>query len=229
MQLLLTPFAAMLCMTLGAQAATLVIDNKDHSGVVTTGSNSSFQYQTFTPNTGSTAAGNASNNDNIAANLPLPATVYLETTTFVRAPSGTATAGALYLDVYAYNTATNSYTAYLGSSTNAIDINAATALTDLTWSFASLALNSAQEYALVFSTTNTDDGLAFQGTSGRVAAANFGGGFVSTINNAEAANPPTITQAAFDARFEVVMNTVPEPSAVLLGAFGLLGVLRRRR
>lgn len=224
---------ALAAAALPASAAPLVIDNKDHSGIVTAGSQSTFEYQSFTPNTGSTLDGDAANSDNIADNLPLPATVFLQNVTFVKAPSGAGTAGSLFLDVFAYNTTTNVYASYVGSSLFGVDVNAAAALTDMIWSFDNLALSSTTEYALVFS-ADGDNGInstAFQGVDGRVAAANIGGGFVNTLNNGEAANPPA-APVAFDTRVEIAMDTVPEPGAalLLLGGAGLLaGVQRRRR
>jgi len=99
-------------------------------------------------------------------------------------------------------------------------------LSDLTWSFAGIPLSSSPEYFIRWSTNFLEDntGLAV----GRVAAANFGGGFVNTYSGGAATNP-TGGLLAFDARFEVTFATVPEPASGLLVLLAGAAIARRRR
>jgi hypothetical protein len=218
--------AAAICTASVASAAIVTLDNKDSSTVTTTGSQATFGAQTFRA-----ATAGPGTNDSVAAATPLPATVYLQTATFVKAPSGSATAGPLYIDVYATDNGSNIATGgtYIGSSTNAIDVNNATALADVTWNFASLAISSSSTYSFAFSTDAIAGGTSTVGA--RLAAANFGGGFVSTYSGGTAynsVNPPAAV--SLDARFATTFDTVPEPTGcALAGVGGLLLLARRRR
>ena len=208
-------------------ATTVLLDSKDSAGLVTTGSQATFGAQSFI-----LSVAGAGTNDTVAANAPLPATATLNSITFVRAPSGTATAGALYVKLFTGSA--NATGTPLAVSTNSIDINGAAALTDLTWNFSSETMSTTTTYYAVFSTNNANDATGTDGVGGRIAAANFGGGFLSTVyggadtnlrgwNNA---NPPVGQN--LDSRF-TVSYTIPEPSAALLGGIGMFGLLRRRR
>lgn len=209
-------------------AATVIIDNAHHSAVVTTGSQSSFGRQSFTFTIAGGTAGNASSHDNVAANSPLTSLVTLESIAFVESPTdnASATAGNLFLKVFSDAGATG---APVAVSSNSINVRGAInggALSDLVWNFASVSLNSAPEYFIRWSTNSSNDntGLAV----GRVAAANFGGGFVDTYTGGAATNPAG-SVLAFDARFEVTFITVPEPGTAMLGLLAGAAMLRRRR
>lgn len=212
--------AALAATTLATNAATVVLDNLDFATPVTTGSQSNYQKQSFTPNVAGIGT-----SDTVTTNSPLPATVFLEGTTFITAPTGTgSTAGQIFLNVYL---GAGNAGVFVGSSSNSVDLIAAGFNTNVNWSFDNLNLDSGSEYALVFSTTATDDSAA----TARLTAANNGGGFVSTYaggtadDNADGGSP-----GPFDSRFQVQFNTVPEPSSTaLLGLGGLALLLRRRK
>ena len=202
-------------------AATYVVDNYiDQPNGDTAGAVAAFAVQSFTPNVPGLGT-----NDTVLANSPLPATVYLESATFLRAVSGSETSGGLYINVYQGNDGNDGI--FLGSSTNAVDVNSAAGLDELVWNFDGIELNSALETALVWSTTQTDDsGVLARIQVARNAAGSFGDSYAAGTadNNADNNSP-----SAFDARFSITLNTVPEPgSLALLGLGGLL-VARRRR
>lgn len=213
-------------------AEMFVLDNKDNTTVITAGSQASIASQTFminVPGAGTPANGG---NDNIAS-MPPGIPMLLNTATFVKAPSGTATAGALFLDLYtSTGTGIDPLGTFLGSSTNSIDVNGATALANLTWNFDSLQLTQGVEYILRFSTDSGSGGTA--GVEGRIAAANFGGGFVSTYAGGVARNAAGPAGGlAFDTRFELNVTAVPEPSSTILLLVGGAAIggwrLRRKR
>lgn len=209
-------------------AATVIIDNAHHSAVVTTGSQSSFGRQSFTFTVAGGTAGNGSSHDTVTANSPLTALVTLESISFVESPTdnASATAGQLFLKVFSDAGATS---APVAISTNSINVRGAIdggALSDLTWSFASVSLSSVPEYFIRWSTNSTNDNTGLG--VGRVAAANFGGGFVNTYTGGIATNP-TGGALAFDSRFEVTFATIPEPAAGLLALFAGAALTRRRR
>ncbi len=208
--------------------ADIILDNAHHSEVVTAGSQSNFRSQSFTLNVPGGTAGNAASHDNIGANLPLPGSLLLKSILFVESPNDNndATAGNLFLKLFTDAGATG---APVAVSTNSIDVRGAIdggALSDLVWNFNNDLLSSTAQYFIRWSTNsdldNTELGVA------RVAAANFGGGFVNTYTGGVATNPAGGT-LNFDARFEVTV-AVPEPSsAAVLGLCSLLMASRRRR
>ena len=221
-------FSLFLLSGLPAPAATLFLDNAHHSAVVTTGSQSSFGSQSFRFDVAGATAGNASSHDNVTLNSPLPVLVKLETITFVESPTdnASATGGDLYLKIFTDAGATGVPVAV---SLNAINVRAAIdggALSDLTWNFGSPSLGSSTPYFIRWSTNSAADNTGLG--VGRVAAANFGGGFVNTYTGGVATNPSG-TALAFDSRFEVGFSPVPEPGAATLALFGACGLLRRRR
>ena len=178
---------------------SVLLDNIDLPNLVTAGSQSTYAVQTFSP-----SAAGVGTADTVGANTPLTPQVELETVSFVQAPSGTATAGGLFVNVYSGGSGDTG--TFLGSSTNAIDVNTAAALSVLTWDFASLTLNSADTYSLVFSTTNTPGSTA----QARLSAANNGGGFVNTYSGGVADDSGNAgSPLAFDTRFAVSFSLVP--------------------
>lgn len=218
----------LLLTALPVSAATVILDNAHHSAVVTTGSNANFIRQSFVFGTAGGTAGNASSHDNVALNSPLPATVALDAITFVESPTdnASATAGNLFLKVFTDAAATG---APVAVSSNAINVRGAInggALSDLTWNFPAVSLDSSLTYHIRWSTSSTADntGLAVA----RIAAANFGSGFINTYTGGDA-NGPTGGVLNFDTRFEVTFTAVPEPGVSVLGLLAAGALLRRRR
>lgn len=201
-----------------ANAALIVLDNKDAATVTTTGSQSTFGSQSFTPSIAGVGLA-----DTVAANSPLPANVFLTSITTVRAPLATATAGQLFLDIYLGG---GSGGTYIGSSLNSIDVNSATSLSDMTWYFPFLSLVSTSQYSFTFSTDNVAGGTS--GVGGRIAAANFGSGFVSTYSGGVAYNQSNSEQT-LDARFLATFETIPEPSSLLFIGMVVGGLCLARR
>lgn len=209
------------------QAATVILDSKDHASVVTAGSQATFGAQSFQLN----VAG-AGTNDTVTANSPLTSSATIQTITFVKAPLGTATTGSLFIKLY--DTGANASGTPLAVSTNSIDVNGAASLVDLAWTFASPTVSTTTTYYAVFSTNGLSDSTGTDGVGARIAAANFGGGFNNTVYAADinlrgwnSANPPV--GQTLDARFRVDFTTIPETSVSLLGACSMLLLMRRNR
>jgi hypothetical protein len=202
--------------------ADLIVDNLNPTtgSAVTTNSQATFRWQSFRPSVAGVGP-----TDSVVANSPLPSAVYLTSADFVRAPSGTAAAGSIFLDVYAYDSTANTLGAYIGSSGNSLDVNTQPALAVLSWSFPGLSLNPSLEYALAFSSDGIDGNVFAASNGARVSAANFGAGFVETYTGGEAFG--SVGAVAFDARFRVVMDVVPEPSTAGLFLLGLTFALLR--
>lgn len=202
---------------------SIVLDHVNLPSLTTAGSQATFEYQTFT-----SSIGGLGTTDTVSANSPLEKLSALETISFVRAPSGNATGGSLFIDIYTGSAGDDGI--FLGSSLDSVDINSASALEVLTWSFGDLLLNSADTYSLVFSTNSGAGGT----TGGRVAAANNGAGFFDTYTGGFARGPGDAV-VAFDTLFAASFFVVPipEPSAAVLFGLGIAGIsafcLRRRR
>lgn len=210
--------------TEGAFAPNITVDNLDLPTPVTTGAQSNYAVQSFTPNVGGIGL-----SDTVADNAPLPSTVYLQSATFLKTPdSGTdSTDGQIYIDVYLGD---GNDGVYIGSSTNSIDVDAAASSSKMTWFFDNLNLDSTLEYALVFST----DAIAGSSAIARLTAANNGAGFISTYSGGEADNSADgNSPVAFDARFAVRYTTspvaVPAPAALPAGIMLLAGLSVKRR
>ncbi len=208
-----------LAMPLAAQGALVVIDNLDLPTPTTSGAQSNYQKQSFTPN----VAGIGSN-DTVAANSPLPTSVFLQSATFLTTPTGSGTtAGNLFVDVYL---GVGNGGTFIGSSSNSVDVIALGFNAQATWNFDNLSLDSSQEYALVFS---TDSGAGNPATA-RLTAANNGGGFVNTYSGGTADDSASgASPVPFDARFNVIYDTIPEPGSTALIGLAGLGLLMRRR
>ncbi|MGC4017454.1 MAG: PEP-CTERM sorting domain-containing protein [Luteolibacter sp.] len=215
--------AALIATTVASHSATVILNNKDSAGLVTTGSQATFGAQSFVLSTAGTGTG-----DTVAANSPLPSTASLTSITFVKAPAGSATAGQLYVKIYTGSA--DATGTPIAVSTNSIDVNSATSLADLTWSFSDATLSTTTTYFAVFSTNGASDSTGTDGVGARIAGANFGSGFVNTYSGGTGYNATSPTPAAisFDSRFSVAFE-VPEPSTALLGGIGILSLLRRRR
>ncbi len=215
-------FAVLAATTLSASAASVIVDNYfTQQNGSTTGAVGNWSVQSFTP----TVAG-LGTNDTVTINSPIPATVYLTNVSFLKAVSGTgSTIGSLYVNVY--QGAGNGGT-FVGSSTNTIDVDGAAGLATLSWNFANLALtDSTLQYAFVFSTTATNDTAAVARLQ---VARDSGGGFNNSYTGGSSSFNANGTGAtAYDTRFAATYNTIPEPSAALLGGLGMLALLRRRR
>lgn len=219
----IAPIATLALAASSVSAATVLLDNKNSAGLVTANSQSTFGGQSFT-----LSVAGVGTNDTVTANSPIPANATLNSITFVKAPLGTATAGSLFVKIFT-GSADASGTP-VAVSTNGIDINNATALSDLVFAFAGESLSTSTQYFAVFSTNGLTDATGTDLVGGRVAAANFGTGFNSTYSGGvgfSSANPPAGT--TLDARFAVSFDVVPEPSVALLGGLGMLALLRRRR
>ena len=210
--------AAFAITVLTANATLILVDNLNLPSPVIAGAQSTYAVQSFTP-----SVAGIGTSDTVAANSPLPATIFLGSAEFLRGPSGTADAGQIFIDVYegAGNTGT-----YIGSSSNSIDVNNAPALSSLAWTFDGLGLNGGVEHALVFSS----DAISGSPILARLTAANNGGGFVNTYDGGTAAfaSADNSSPLAFDARFLVTLNTIPEPSSMALFGLGGLALILRR-
>ena len=83
-----------------------------------------------------------------------------------------------------------------------------------------------RDATLLFSPDNVAGGVA----NARLTAANNGGGFVNTYDGGTADNSSDgLSPVAFDTRFQVTYDTVPEPSSLALLGLGVLMIARRRR
>lgn len=207
-----TALAAALVLLVGlagsATAVTITVDNyfTEPNGD-TAGAVGEFSVQTFTPSVAGLGV-----NDTVAATSPFPAGVGLQSVSFLKAVSGAATTGQLFIDVYrgAGDTGT-----YLGSSTNSVDVESAAGLDVLTWNFPDLFLDSTVEHAFVWSTDNTAGNTVLARIQ---VARDSGGGFGSSYsggtadNNGDGGSP-----LAFDTRFQVTMtDQVVDPGSINL-------------
>lgn len=194
------------CLTGDVTAVTITVDNYfTESNGDTAGAVGQFAVQTFTPSIAGQGV-----NDTVGANSPLPAGVGLQSVSFLKAVSGAATAGQLFIDVYEGSGDTG---VYLGSSTNSIDVEAATGLDVLTWNFPDLFMDSAAEHALVWSTDN----LAGSTVLARIQVArDSGGGFGSSYSGgASDDSGDGLSPLAFDTRFQVTMtDEAVDPGAI---------------
>jgi len=225
MKIQMATLLAAVAMTGAASAAPIVLDNYfGEPNGDTAGAVGNFRTQSFTPSVAGAGA-----LDTVTANSPLPATVYLNSATFLTAVSGTTpTAGEIFLNVY---TGLGDTGTFLGSSTNSIDVDAVTpgtgVSTEMVWSFDALALDSSLEHAFVWSSTATAGSTV---SSRSAVARDSGGGFGNSLDGGSASNSGDGSGAVpFDARFMVELDTVPEPGSLALLGLGGLAMLRRRR
>lgn len=202
--------------------AAIIIDNYiGQQNGEETGAVGSFLVQSFTPSTAGLGA-----NDTVAANSPLPATVLLQSATFLHALTGPEPAlGDVYIDVYEGD---GDDGIYIGSSLNAVDVASTAPLATLTWNFANLELDSTLEYGLVFSA----DAIAGSPKPARLQVARDAGGGVGNSYSGGTAdnNSHNNSPVAFDARFTVTMAVaVPEPSSIALAGLAIAGLFIRCR
>lgn len=212
---------AIAALVFGAASATsgAVVTVDNDNGVASAG-NATFGRQEFTPSIAGTGT-----NDSVAANSPLPPTVYLETVTFRGRTNTTGgSTGPLFLDIYA---GSGDAGTYIGSSSNALTISGAGDNTPLVFSFASLPLDSSTLYSIVAS----PDAVAGNSGTFRVEASDAVAGTPATSSYAGGTSSGTVNGAslAFDAKFQATFNTVPEPTGIAVIAMAGLGLLARRR
>ncbi len=219
--------AAMLALASATSKADVIVDNYlTETNGAEAGAVGNFRMQSFTPNIAGLGV-----QDTVGANSPLPATVFLNSVTFLSAISaagGNDGPGQAFIDVYE---GLGDGGTYLGSSLNSNDITGAVgSVNPFTWDFGSLAINSALEHTFVFSNDNVQgDPRAVRLQVARDAGGSFGssydGGVASLFSNGDS---PT----AFDVRFQVdySLTAVPEPTSLtVLGICGLVFASRRRR
>lgn len=164
---------------------------------------------------------------------PTPSTVYL--TDLVLRHSGNqgaspATPTGDWTDALlkVYTTQTPSTASYVGDASNSNDMSWGGSERNVTFTFDFLPIDPAATYYFFFSNTAGNVALADQTwTSGRLRVSNnanvtYGSG--NLINNSWG-NQDT----AFDAVFAASFSSIPEPAATMIGAIGLLMMLRRRR
>lgn len=236
MKTLLT-IGALAATTLASSAALYTIDNySTEQNGATDGAVGDFAVQQFTADTAGLGA-----LDTVAANSPLPTSVYLNSVSFLRATSGTSDNAVLDGGTASTQTFVHVYLGngdggtYVGSSLNSIDTDAAAGLSTMTWNFGSLELtDSTAQYAFVF-TNSADDAAGSEGYHARLQVArDSGGGFGNSYAGGGADNNNDgLSTLAYDTRFSISLDTtaaVPEPSSTaLLGLGGLALILRRRK
>lgn len=109
----------------------------------------------------------------------------------------------------------------VATSTNSQTITTNTTRPQFLWNFSGEALSSNQVYTIVFGGA---DGLPDDGTGDDIRMGTVTG---NSITSTMFQNNGSIAQSGNEAAFTV--NLIPEPSVVLFGSLGLLGLLRRRR
>jgi hypothetical protein len=156
-------------------------------------------------------------------------TIDLVSISFWAGGGGNTTSDTTYLLIFSAkpSTTSGSDVGLVGSSTNFLDLSPIPSSgTQMTWTFNNLTLDYGTTHFAVFSSSNTGTsafGLQLQkgGSAGPTANPYTGGG---ALDGSYGAN--TVQDAKFLATFA---NPVPEPSTALLGALGMLALLRRRR
>lgn len=152
---------------------------------------------------------------------PTPSTIFLQGL-MLRRSTGSGGTNNVFLRVHSGTTPTAGN--FVGVSTNTLDMRAQASESNVTFTFADLALNTATNYSFYFSTSNvaTPTGMSL----GRIRVSNSA---ADTFTSGSLRNASFATQdSAFDPVF--VMSAVPEPSALLfVGATVATVVLRRRR
>lgn len=138
----------------------------------------------------------------------------------------------IYLDVYtAVDADTDTFSGFLGSSTNGVAWEDTTELAPYAFEFAGLTLNKGTKYWFVFSEDNVDGEFSnFRlqvNTSGNDATAGAGQGYLvgDTFQILDQGGNVRDWAAAFTAEF----TAIPEPSclALVLGGVALAGLRRR--
>lgn len=112
-----------------------------------------------------------------------------------------------------------------GVSTNSITTPAAN--TSMSWTFGDVLLSVGTTYQFVFTNTATPT-LASHFTTGQLELKT--GTNLLAETQLVAGNASSFTnRAGWEPVFSMTYNSVPEPTAALFGALGLLTILRRRR
>lgn len=125
-----------------------------------------------------------------------------------------------------YTAATPSASDFVGDSTNQRNVAGAGSNHQETFTFDRLELDLSKTYYFYFAMTEGDgsvDAITF--TTGRMSVSNSVNDRYTSGSLYHTTFEPKDT--GYDAIFAATF--VPEPSAALLGAFGALGLLRRRR
>jgi hypothetical protein len=156
-------------------------------------------------------------------------TIDLVSISFWAGGGGNTTSDTTYLLIFSAkpSTTSGSSVGLVGSSTNFLDLSPIPSSgTQLTWTFNNLTLDYDTTHYAVFSDNNSGtSAFGFQLQKAGTTTVNpnpyTGGGALDGSYNAN-----SVQDAKFLATFT---NPVPEPSAVLLGAVGMLALLRRRR
>lgn len=124
-----------------------------------------------------------------------------------------------------YTTQSPTQASFVGDSTNRNDLTQTGTERTVTFDFAQLSLNTSQTYYFILAETEGDgSSTPIEFTGGRLRVSN-------DANHNYSGNLISATYGTADAAFDAIFAAtfVPEPSAALLGALGVLGLLRRRR
>jgi hypothetical protein len=137
----------------------------------------------------------------------------------------------VFIDIYTSMGAANVFSGYVGSSSTSVAWSSTTADQTYSFSFSGILLSSSAKYWFVFSEDGANGDVAnFRvklNTSGTDAVAGPGAGYL--VGDSLQAVLPANTTQNWGTAFTVDFTAVPEPSTALLGGFGMLALLRRRR
>lgn len=172
------------------------------------------------------------NGHTLSASDPTATTVQLSNLKWQTSSSGNGfTASALFVSVFSGLTVdgsgnVTSLGTFIGSSTNSFP-NTVGVNTEISYNFNNLSLTNNASYQFVFTSTATPTlttdvgaaGMELNVVSNGLTETELVGGNATAVTN----------RAGWEPVFSLTYNSVPEPSAALLGGLGVLGLLRRRR